>query len=192
MEIDARYAAEIEGVEVTPILVARAPRFVYVLGEVHLPGRFVLEGPTTVMQAISLAGSWNVGANIKQIVIFRRGDDWRLMATMVDLQAALGGKNLCPAGETVARRLRRGARAQIEDPEDRRLHQSGFLARGLRRVSVHHELHDQLDQRTALKKVGSRIAPLGRLAIAAAHGGEIKSQSPLRGADLTRFVTANN
>jgi polysaccharide export outer membrane protein len=98
-EIDARYATEIEGVEVTPILVLRAPRFVYVLGEVHLPGRFALEGPTTVMQALSMAGSWNVGANIKQIVIFRRSDDWRLMATMVDLHAALGGKNPCPAGE---------------------------------------------------------------------------------------------
>lgn len=98
-EIDARYAAEIEGIEVTPILVLRAPRFVYVLGEVHLPGRFVLEGPTTVMQALSMAGSWNVGANIKQIVIFRRSDDWRLMATTVNLHGALGGKNICPAGE---------------------------------------------------------------------------------------------
>jgi polysaccharide export outer membrane protein len=98
-EIDARYAAEIEGVEVTPILVLRAPRFVYVLGEVHLPGRFVLEGPTTVMQALSMAGSWNVGANIRQIVVFRRSEDWRLMATMVNLHGALGGKNPCPAGE---------------------------------------------------------------------------------------------
>jgi polysaccharide biosynthesis/export protein len=98
-EIDARYSADIEGVEVTPILVLRAPRFVYVLGEVHLPGRFVLEGPTTVMQALSMAGSWNVGANIKQIVVFRRSEDWRLMATMVNLHGALGGKNPCPAGE---------------------------------------------------------------------------------------------
>ncbi|HEV2973353.1 MAG TPA: polysaccharide biosynthesis/export family protein [Pirellulales bacterium] len=98
-EIDARYAAEIPGMEVTPVLTARAPRFVFVLGEVHLPGRFVLDGPTTVMQAISMAGSWNVGANIKQIVVFRRGDDWRLMATMVNMHSALGGKNACPAGE---------------------------------------------------------------------------------------------
>jgi polysaccharide export outer membrane protein len=98
-EIDARYSADIEGVEVTPILVLRAPRFVYVLGEVHLPGRFVLEGPTTMLQALSMAGSWNVGANIKQIVVFRRSDDWRLMATMVNLHRALGGKNPCPAGE---------------------------------------------------------------------------------------------
>jgi polysaccharide export outer membrane protein len=98
-EIDARYAVDIQGIEVTPILTTRAPRFVFVLGEVKLPGRYVLDGPTTVMQAIAMAGSWNVGAHLKQVVVFRRGDDWRLMATMVDLHAALGGKEPCPAGE---------------------------------------------------------------------------------------------
>jgi len=98
-EIDARYAAQIEGIEVTPILTTRAPRFVYVLGEVKLPGRFTLEGPTTVMQAITLAGSWNVGANLNQVVIFRRGDDWQLLATMVDVSDALHGKCTCPGGE---------------------------------------------------------------------------------------------
>ncbi len=46
-----------------------------------------------------MAGSWNVGANLRQIVVFRRGDDWRLMATMLDLHAALHGKQPCPPGE---------------------------------------------------------------------------------------------
>ncbi len=97
-EIDARYGAEIQGIEVTPILTNRAPRYIFVLGEVHLPGRFTLEGPTSVLQALALAGSWNVGAHLKQVVIFRRGDDYRLMATMVDLHAALAGKSMCPGG----------------------------------------------------------------------------------------------
>jgi polysaccharide export outer membrane protein len=52
-----------------------------------------------VLQALSMAGSWNVGAHLRQIVIFRRGDDWRLMATMVDLYATLHGKKACPKGE---------------------------------------------------------------------------------------------
>jgi polysaccharide export outer membrane protein len=87
-EIDLRYkdVLGIEGVEVTPILTQRAPRFVYVFGEVNTPNRFTMEGPTTLMQAISMAGSWKVGANLRQIAIFRRGDDWRLMATVVDMQ----------------------------------------------------------------------------------------------------------
>jgi polysaccharide export outer membrane protein len=101
LEIDERYAkvAQIEGMEVTPRLLERAPRFVYVLGEVYQPGRFVLEGPTTVMQAIAMAGSWKVGGNLRQVVVFRRGDDWRLMAAKLDIHAALYGKRPCPADE---------------------------------------------------------------------------------------------
>ena len=98
-ELNESYREEIEGIEVIPVLVQRAPRYVYVMGEVAQSGRFELSGPTTVIQALSMAGSWNVGANLRQIVIFRRGDDWRLMATMVNLQAALNGNQSCPAGE---------------------------------------------------------------------------------------------
>jgi len=98
-ELNERYREDIEGIEVVPVLVQRAPRFVYVLGEVRNPGRYELTGPTTVIQAISMAGSWNVGSNLRQVVVFRRGDDWRLMATMVNLQAALYGNQPCPQGE---------------------------------------------------------------------------------------------
>ena len=98
-ELDERFAQHVEGIEVTPVLIQRAPRHVYVLGEVKTPGRFLLDGPTTVMQSIALAGGWNVGANTRQIVVFRRGDDWRLMATMLDLRGALYGKSPCPADE---------------------------------------------------------------------------------------------
>ena len=98
-ELNERYREDIEGIEVVPVLVQRAPRFVYVLGEVRNPGRYELTGPTTVIQAISMAGSWNVGSNLRQVIVFRRGDDWRLMATMVNLQAALYGNQPCPQGE---------------------------------------------------------------------------------------------
>ena len=98
-EINERYREKIEGMEIIPVLTARAPRYVYVLGEVRTPGRFEMVGPTTILQALAMAGSWNVGANTSQVVVFRRGDDWRLMATMVDLQGALRGKQPCPKGE---------------------------------------------------------------------------------------------
>lgn len=98
-EIDERYARHFPGMEVTPQLVQRAPRYVYVLGEVQAPGRYVLEAPTTVMQAIALARSWRVGANLNHVVVFRRGDDWQLMATRLDIRGALYGKRPCPADE---------------------------------------------------------------------------------------------
>jgi polysaccharide export outer membrane protein len=51
------------------------------------------------MQSIALAGGWNVGGNLRQVTIFRRGDDWRLLAAMFDVRGALYGKVACPADE---------------------------------------------------------------------------------------------
>ncbi len=98
-EIDARYDAAIPGVDVTPILEQRAPRFIYVMGEVPKPGQFTLTGPTTLMGAIAMAGGWQPGANLRQVVVFRRGEDWRLMATMVDIKGAVYGRRPAPADE---------------------------------------------------------------------------------------------
>ena len=86
-EINARYDAQFDGIEVIPVLRERAPRYIYVVGEVRQPGRFELVGPTTVTQSIALAQGWNIGANLRHIVIFRRANDWRLLATRVDLRA---------------------------------------------------------------------------------------------------------
>jgi len=98
-ELDERYAEQIEGMEVIPVLREKAPRSVYVLGEVEKPGRYSLEAPTTVMQGIAMAGSWTVGAQIRHVVVFRRANDWRLLATELDLRDALLGKTPCPADE---------------------------------------------------------------------------------------------
>ena len=63
-EIELRYRQLVgPGVEVTPVLRQRAPRFIYVVGEVATPGQFELRQPTTIMAAIALAGGWNVGGN---------------------------------------------------------------------------------------------------------------------------------
>lgn len=99
LEIDSRYEQRIPGVHVTVDLLERAPRFVYVLGEVNNPGRFTLEGPTTAMMALALAGDAKIGANRRQIVVFRRGHDWRILATMLDLQGALYGRRPVPADD---------------------------------------------------------------------------------------------
>ena len=98
-EIDARYNSTIPGVETSLVLVKRAKRFIYVVGEVKQAGRFEIEGPTTAMGSLALAGGWNVGANLRQVVVFRRGPDWRLMATMLDLRGALYGRRPTPADE---------------------------------------------------------------------------------------------
>jgi polysaccharide export outer membrane protein len=97
--VNTRYAASIRGLNVTPVLRNRAPRSVFVLGEVVRPGRIQIDGPTTVMQAIAMAEGWKRGSNLRQIVVFRRDQDWRLMATRIDLQGAMLGKSPYPSDE---------------------------------------------------------------------------------------------
>lgn len=96
IELNERYREQLPGLGVTPVLSQRAPRYVYVLGEVTRPGRFVLEAPTTASQAVSLAGSWNMGANLRQIVVLRRGDQWQLMGCLINLHDVLYAQKPCP------------------------------------------------------------------------------------------------
>ena len=98
-EVDARYAATIPGVDVTPVITKRAPRHVFVMGEVNQPGRYTLEGPTTLLGVLAMAGDTKIGANSRQIVVFRRGDDWRLLATMVDVHGAKYARRPAPADD---------------------------------------------------------------------------------------------
>ncbi len=99
-ELEARYAeAYGPGLAVSPQLTDRATSYVFIGGEVRSPGRYTLEGPTTVMQAIALAGSWNNGGNVRQVVVFRRDENWCLKATKIDVRAPLYGKDPCPTND---------------------------------------------------------------------------------------------
>ncbi len=95
-EVNARYRQFVRGLDVTARLVQPAPRFVYVLGEVKQPGKVQVTSPTTVIQAISQAGGWNQGGNLRQVVVFRRDQDWRMMATRLNLSGALAGARPMP------------------------------------------------------------------------------------------------
>lgn len=93
-EVNLRYREKVSGLEVETSLEEEAPHFVFVYGEVAQPGRFELQGPTSVTQALALAQGVELGGNTRQIVIFRRAEDWRLLATKVDLRGAHLGKTL--------------------------------------------------------------------------------------------------
>lgn len=98
-EVNLRYSRTVVGLEIEPILSEQAPHFVHVLGEVATPSRVELTAPTTVLGAIASAGGSLPGSNLRQVVIFRRAEDWRLISTMLDLQGAVYGRSPTPADE---------------------------------------------------------------------------------------------
>lgn len=98
-EVNLRYRAIVAGLEIEPILDIEAQHFVFVYGQVRQPGRYELLGPTSVTQALALAQGAVPGANTREIVIFRRAEDWRLLATRVDIRGAHLGKVPTPADE---------------------------------------------------------------------------------------------
>lgn len=98
-EINLRYRERVVGLDIEPTLLQQAPHFVHVMGQVSEPARIELEGPTTVLAAIAAAGGHLPGGNLRQVVVFRRAEDWRIISTMLDLQGAILGKRPTPTDE---------------------------------------------------------------------------------------------
>ncbi len=98
-EVNARYSKHVHGIFVTPNLVRSAPSAIFVLGEVNRSGRQELTGPTTVLQAIAAADGYRNGANLRHVVVLRRDQDWRLVATKLDLSGAIFGRSPYPSDE---------------------------------------------------------------------------------------------
>ena len=98
-EANARYGMIVQGLEVTPSLRQSAPTFAYVLGEANNPGRIQLSQPTTVMQLVAQAGGWRTGANLREIVVFRRDENWQLIATRLDLSGPMWGNAPHPSDD---------------------------------------------------------------------------------------------
>jgi polysaccharide export outer membrane protein len=99
VEINARYRDKLGGVVVNAVLVQRAHRYIYVMGEMQQTGRFELLAPTTLSQAISLGGNWNVGANLRHIIVIRRSENWQTIGCVVNMQDVLYYHKPCPQND---------------------------------------------------------------------------------------------
>ena len=69
------------------------------VGQVGQTGQFELVGPTTVLQAIALAQGDLDGSNMRNVVVLRRDQNWRLMATRLDLLGAINGLRPHPSDD---------------------------------------------------------------------------------------------
>ncbi len=98
-EINLRYENTVAGIQVEPRLERAAPHNIFIYGEVNRPGRFELLAPTTVTAGLAMAEGLRLGANNRQVVVFRRAEDWRLVSTILDLRAGQLGKRPNPSDE---------------------------------------------------------------------------------------------
>jgi polysaccharide export outer membrane protein len=104
-EVTRRIARYVADPAVTIELLDAKGNRVYVLGEVTRPGQFQLDRPTSVVQAIALAGGLTPFAGHKNIRLLRRDKDGKEATTFLDFDVATAGEGtgnlVLEAGDTI-------------------------------------------------------------------------------------------
>ena len=92
--------------EINVRLLSAEGNLIYVTGEVAHPGKFVMKGPTDVMQALSMAGGLTQFAKKNSILILRRDADGRTKSLPFEYGDVEDGENiesniLLQSGDTI-------------------------------------------------------------------------------------------
>lgn len=90
--ITERYGEELERPEVAVIVRTFGGQKVYVGGEVKSPRTLTLTGDLTVMQSIIDAGGLTKSAKKTEIVVIRRGSDYKPVPYKINLEKLLAGQ----------------------------------------------------------------------------------------------------
>ncbi|MGR9106905.1 MAG: polysaccharide biosynthesis/export family protein [Gammaproteobacteria bacterium] len=96
----------IPNAEVNVRLLAADGNIVFVTGEVKEPGKFIMQTPMNVMQALSMAGGLTEFANKSNIIILRREPDGQSKSLPFDYGEVEDGENIesnivLQAGDTI-------------------------------------------------------------------------------------------
>jgi polysaccharide biosynthesis/export protein len=92
--------------EINVRLLSTEGNLIYVTGEVKNPGKFVMKGPTDVMQALSMAGGLTAFAKKNDIIVLRREADGRTKSLPFEYGDVEDGENiesniLLQSGDTI-------------------------------------------------------------------------------------------
>lgn len=83
--LEKRYKAILPGLSADLFLEKHSGSLIYVFGEVNEPGSYQILRPTSIFEAVAMAGSIKSSARIDSAIIFRQKKD-RLLATRIDLK----------------------------------------------------------------------------------------------------------
>jgi len=86
--LNERYPAVLPGLSADLFLEKHSGSRIYVFGEVMTPGSYQILRPTSIFEAIAMAGSIKSSARIDSAIIFRQKKD-RLLATRIDLKKVM-------------------------------------------------------------------------------------------------------
>jgi len=87
------YGAKLDAPEVTVVLARSAGMAVYLGGEVRVPSMQAMEGPLTLLQAISLSGGFLPSASTRQVLLLRHTPEGEFQVFQVDASAILANNS---------------------------------------------------------------------------------------------------
>lgn len=86
--IQEKYENYLPGMKADLYLHEQAGSVVYVMGEVNKPGTYEIKKPVSLLQAVTLAGSFTQNAELETVVLFRKHEQ-KLIARSVNLKNLL-------------------------------------------------------------------------------------------------------
>ena len=92
--VSKEYGKIIDNLKITLILKYLKNNVVYVMGEVEKPNYYLMQGPTTVMQAISMAGGLLDSAERSTVIVIRLNKQHKGEAKLVDLNKVIAEGNI--------------------------------------------------------------------------------------------------
>ena len=92
--LSEKYAAEINKPEVAVIVRRFTSHKLFVDGEVLFPGMVTIEGPTSLVQAISLARGFRESARLSNVIVIRKDAEGKAMSTNIDYRKIIDGSDL--------------------------------------------------------------------------------------------------
>lgn len=145
-DLRAAYAGELRAPEIDVVVRAFAGQKVYVGGEVRKPGIVAIDGDTTVLQAIILAGGMTELADEKEVLVIRKGREGQ--PTPHRARLAAGRRNVGHGGPRLA------ATDVVYVPRSRIADANRFVEQYIRgllmfdgfRISFGYDLDDELNR----------------------------------------------
>lgn len=90
-DLDQIYSKYLQQPEVAVMVNSFAAHRVFVGGEVNFPGAREIVGPTTVLQAITMAAGFKESARVDEVVLIRRGPDFKPFLVALNIDKAMRG-----------------------------------------------------------------------------------------------------